>query len=179
MIPDPAPDQLEALRRLLFGIAYRMLGIVAGRRRFAVRPEARERVAHRFAEALRAEDRDGVLSLLVDDAILIADSGGYMPALSEVQPGAERIAHLLVGFERAARTQLERRGMPRLEYGVGWLNGEPAILSLFGGRLLFVTVLHLDGDRIAGLSRVMNPAKLTALGRPTVLAPGQSLDDVL
>ena len=48
-----------------------------------------------------------------------------------------------------------------------------------GGRLLFATVLHLQGDRIAGLYRVMNPTKLAGLGRPTVLAPGQAMHDLL
>ena len=150
-----------------------------GRRRFAVDPDARERVAHRFVEALRAEDRDGVLALLADDATLVADGGGRMPALGEVQQGAARIAQLLVGFERMGRVQLERRGRPPLEHEVGWLNGEPAVLTLVGGRLLFATVLHLDGERIAGLSRVLNPDKLAGLGRLTLLAPGQSIDDFL
>ena len=144
-----------------------------------VAPYAREQVARRFVEARRAEDRDGVLALLADDAILVADGGGRMPALGEVQQGAERIAQLLVGFERMGRVQLERRGALPLQYEVAWLNGEPAVLTLVAGKLLFATVLHLDGERVAGLYRVMNPAKLAALGRPTVLGPGQALHDLL
>jgi len=149
------------------------------RRRFDVAPDARERVARRFAEALRAEDPEGVLALLADDVLLVADGGGRMPALGEVQQGASRIAQLLVGFERMGRVQLERRGAPTLDYEFAWLNGEPAVLTLLAGRLLFATVLHLQGERIAGLYRVMNPAKLAALGRPTVLGPGQVLRDLL
>ena len=149
------------------------------RRRFEVAPDARERVARRFVEALRAEDRDGVLALLADDVVLVADGGGHMPALGEVQQGAARIAQLLVGFERMGRVQLERRGAPTLEYEFAWLNGEPAVLSLLAGKLLFATVLRLDGDRIAGLYRVMNPAKLAGLGRPTFLSEGEKLRDYL
>jgi RNA polymerase sigma-70 factor (ECF subfamily) len=149
------------------------------RRRFDVAPDARERVARRFIEALRAEDRDGVLALLADDAILVADGGGRMPALREMQHGAARIAPLLIGFERNGRVQLERRGTATLEYEFAWLNGEPAVLTLVAGRLLFATVLHLKGERIAGLYRVMNPAKLTGLGRPTVLGADQTLRDLL
>jgi RNA polymerase sigma-70 factor (ECF subfamily) len=149
------------------------------RRRFTVAPDARARVARRFVEALRAEDRDGVLALLADDALLVADGGGRMPALGEVQQGAERIAQLLVGFERMGRVQLERRGAPALEYEVAWLNGEPAVLSLLDGKLLFATVQRLDGERIAGLYRVMNPATLARLGDPTVLADGETLRDLL
>jgi RNA polymerase sigma-70 factor, ECF subfamily len=54
------------------------------RPRFTVAPEVRERVARRFVEALRAEDREGVLAILSDDALLVADAGGRMPALREV-----------------------------------------------------------------------------------------------
>jgi RNA polymerase sigma-70 factor, ECF subfamily len=149
------------------------------RRRAVVAPDARERVARRFVEALRAEDRDAVLALLSDDALLIADGGGRMPALGEVQQGAARIAQLLVGFERMGRVQLERRGGTALEYEVAWLNGEPAVLTLVAGKLLFATVLHLDGDRIAGLYRVMNPAKLAGLGHPTFLGEGETIRDYL
>ena len=149
------------------------------RRRFEVTPDARERVARRFVEALQAEDRDGMLALLADDAILVADGGGRLPALHEMQQGAARIAQLLIGFERMGRVQLERRGAAKQEYEVAWLNGEPAVLTLVASRLLFATVLHLQGERIAGLYRVMNPAKLAGLGRPTVLAPDQALRDLL
>jgi RNA polymerase sigma-70 factor, ECF subfamily len=148
------------------------------RRRFVVAPDVRQRVAQRFAEALRNEDREGVLALLADDALLIADGGGRMPAAG-VQRGATRVAQLLVGFERMGRVQLERRGAPRVEYEVAWLNGEPAVLSLLAGRLLFATVLQLDGERIAGLYRVMDPAKLARLGHETVLGPDQTLRDLL
>ena len=149
------------------------------RRRFDVAPDARERVAHRFVEALRAEDRDGVLALLADDALLVADGGGRVPAVGEVRQGAEHISRLLVGFERLGRELLGRGGARMPEHEVAWLNGEPAVLTLVGGRLLFATVLHLDGDRIAGLYRVMNPAKLAALGRPLALGPDQTLRDLL
>ena len=148
------------------------------RRRCTAAPGVRERVARRFIEALRAEDRDGVLALLADDALLIADGGGRMPAAG-VQRGASRVAQLLVGFERMGRVQLERRGAPRVEYEVAWLNGEPAVLSLLAGRLLFATVLQLEGEHIAGVYRVMDPAKLARLGHETVLGPDQTLRHLL
>src|SRR5215208_4429092 len=157
-----APEERAAfLLREVFGVEYdeiaRTLGksevacrqivhrakerVRGDRRRFVVAPDVRQRVAQRFAEALRNEDREGVLALLADDALLIADGGGRMPAAG-VQRGATRVAQLLVGFERMGRVQLERRGAPRVEYEVAWLNGEPAVLSLLAGRLLFATVLQ-------------------------------------
>ncbi len=195
-----APEERAAfLLREVFGVDYDEIASTLGRneaacrqivhrakqrvrhdrRRFDVAPDARERVAQRFVDALRSEDREGVLALLTDDALLVADGGGRMPALGEVQQGAERLAELLVGFERMGRVQLERRGGARMEYEVAWLNGEPAVLSLLAGRLVFATVLQLDGERIAGLYRVMNPDKLARLGRPTLLGPGQTMRDLL
>lgn len=149
------------------------------RPRFAVAPDVRERVAHQFIDALSAENQEGVLALLVDDALLVADSGGRMPALSLPQHGAARIALLLVGFERKGRLRLEDRGIATMTYEFAWLNGEPAVLSLVDGKLLFATVLHLDGERIAGLYRVMNPAKLAGLGYPTVIGKGETLRELL
>jgi hypothetical protein len=78
-----------------------------------------------------------------------------------------------------ARVQLERRGGARLEYEVVWLNGEPAVLSLVAGRLLLATVLQLEGGRISGVYRVMNPAKLARLGREPVLGTDQTWRDLL
>jgi RNA polymerase sigma-70 factor (ECF subfamily) len=147
------------------------------RRRFQAAPDARERVARRFVEALRAEDQEAVLALLADDALFVADGGGRMPAMGEVQQGAPRIARLLVGFERSARVWLERRDAARPTYGFAWLNGEPAVLTFLAGKLLYATVLHLDGERVAGLYRVMNPAKLAGLGHPLVLGPNERLLD--
>jgi RNA polymerase sigma-70 factor (ECF subfamily) len=149
------------------------------RRRFDVAPDARERLARRFVEALRAEDRETMLAVLTDDAILVADGGGRMPALAEVQEGGARLAQLLVGFERMGRVQLERHGGEALEHEFAWLNGEPAVLTLVAGKLLYATVLHLDGERIAALYRVMNPAKLARLGRSTLLGLDQTLRDLL
>jgi len=149
------------------------------RRRFDVAPDARERVARRFVEALRNEDREEVLALLADDALLVADGGGHVPAIGAVQQGAARVAQLLVGFARTGRVQLERRGGARLDDEVVWLNGEPAVLTSVAGKLLFATVLQLDGERIAAVYRVLNPTKLAALGRPTLLQPGETLRDYL
>ena len=40
------------------------------------------------------------------------------------------------------------------EYEVAWLNGDPAVLTLVSGKLLFATVLHLDGENVAGVYRL-------------------------
>jgi RNA polymerase sigma-70 factor (ECF subfamily) len=126
-------------------------------------------VARRFVAALRAGDKKGLLALMTDGALLIADGGGRVPAGTETQRGAGLVSQLLVGYERATRVLLERRDSPMPEYEVAWLNGDPAVLTLVSGKLLFATVLHLDGENVAGVYRIMNPDKLASLGRPTLL----------
>ena len=137
---------------------------------FGASPVARERVTRRFVDALRAEDREGLLALMTADAILVADGGGRVPAVAGTQRGAERVAQLLVGFERATRLHLERAGlMP--EYELAWLNGDPAVLTLTSGRLLFATVLHL---RRGGHRRRVPPVKSGEAGwSRTPDVPGQ------
>jgi RNA polymerase sigma-70 factor (ECF subfamily) len=151
---------------------------VRRRRRFQVAPDVRERLARRFVEALHAEDREGVLALLTDDALLAADGGGRVPAVAGTQRGAERVAQLLVGFERASRAEVARRRLLQPEHEVVWLNGEPAVLTMAAGKLLFATILHLEGDRIAAIYRVLNPGKLAGLGFKTFLDPDQMVGGV-
>ena len=94
--------------------------------------------------------------------------------VGEAQRGAELVSQLLVSYERATRVLLERREAPMPEYEVAWLNGDPAVLTLVSGLLLFATVLHLDGENVAGVYRIMNPDKLASLGRPMLLPRGVS-----
>lgn len=127
---------------------------------------ARERIAQRFIDALRAQDRESLMSILADDALLVADGGGRRPALADEQRGAARVAQLLIGFDRATQTYAEREGVSEVKHTVAWLNGEPAVVTLLDGKVLFATVLHLDGARISGIYRVLNPDKLLSLGWP-------------
>jgi len=144
------------------------------RPRTDVTAKAREQVARRFVEALRAGDREGLLKLMSDDTVLIADGGGRVPSGKETQRGAELVSQLLVGYERATRVLLERRDSSVPDYDVTWLNGDPAVLTTASGKLLFATVLHLDGELVAGVYRIMNPDKLASLGRPTLIPHGVS-----
>ena len=146
--------------------------------RFAA-PEEKRSLVERFVAAVAAEDRDALLALLADDAVLVTDGGGKMPAIPTIVSGAPRLAELLTGFERMARVQLERRGHPRLAHEVETINGEPTMLTLFGGRALFTTSLDVDdAGRIVAVYRVLNPDKLGHAGHPTVLPQGLSAEQV-
>jgi hypothetical protein len=111
---------------------------------------------------------------MADGVLLIADGGGRVPSGTEAQRGSEFVSQLLVSYERATRVLLERRDSAMAEYEVAWLNGDRAFLTLVSGKLLFATVLHLDGENVAGVDRIMNPDKLAGLGRPTLFPAGAS-----
>jgi hypothetical protein len=49
---------------------------------------------------------------------------------------------------------------------------------MVAGKLLFATILHLEGDRIAAIYRVLNPGKLAGLGFKTFLDPDQMVGGV-
>ena len=141
-------------------------------RRYPSDPDAKRRLLERFVSALAAEDRDGVLSLLAGDVVLVTDGGGKAPSVQAIVRGAERLAQLLVGFERAGRLQLARHGRGELTHEVTMLNGEPATLTILEGRTLFATSFETDGERIVGVYRVLNPDKLRHVGPAPFLPPG-------
>ena len=122
------------------------------RTRFRVPAETHERLLERFLAALGADDQEALLALLAEDATWTADGGGKVPATRRVVRGASRIVRLVLGFERKGR------GMVR--HDIVWLNGEPAIVTHAGNRLLFTTSAETDGERIVAFYRVLNPDKL-------------------
>jgi RNA polymerase sigma-70 factor (ECF subfamily) len=156
-----------AARQMVHRARQRVRG---GRARFTVPHETRERLIERFLAALAADDQDTLLSLVAPDATWTSDAGGNVPAVRNVLHGAERIARFALGVERKWRALLRHE--------VAWINGEPAIVSYMGERLVFTTSVETDGERLLAFYRVLNPEKLThaALhgGSPLSAAEGRS-----
>lgn len=147
-------------------------------RRFASDAEAKRGLLERFLSALASEDVNGVLALLAEDAVLVSDGGGKAPSVPAVVSGAERLAQLLVAFERSGRVQLARHGRGPLAHELTMLNGEPAALTLLEGRTLFTTSFETSGQRIVGVYRVLNPDKLQHVGPAPFLPAGASVAEV-
>jgi RNA polymerase sigma-70 factor (ECF subfamily) len=122
------------------------------RPRFPVPADAKERLLGRFLDALAADDEQEVLALLAEDATFAADGGGRVPSVRRVVRGASRVAKLLLGYERKGRGLVTHR--------IGWLNGEPAIVTYLGDRVAFTTSVDTDGERIYACYRVLDPEKL-------------------
>jgi len=138
-----------ACRQLVHRARVRVRG---ERRRFQVPAETQERLLERLLEALAAGDRESLLELVAEDATWTADGGGKVAATRRLVLGAERIVRLLLG--------LERKGRGLVSHTLTWLNGEPAIVTHAGGRLLFTTSVVTDGERFLKFYRVLNPEKL-------------------
>jgi RNA polymerase sigma-70 factor (ECF subfamily) len=123
----------------------------AERPRFSVSPEARRELLERFVHALEHEDRDALLAVVAPDATFISDGGGRVRAARRIIQGAPRIVRMLFGIKH-------KWGGCRDE--IAWLNGEPALVSYLGDRLYSTTSFDIDGDRLVGFYRVLNPEKL-------------------
>jgi len=122
------------------------------RARFAVPPEAHERILRRFLDALASDDEEGLLALLAPDATFTSDGGGKVYAARRVIVGAERIARLLLS--------LQRKGVLAAAHEIATVNGAPALLTRRDGRVVAVTTFAVDGTRIVDAYRVLNPDKL-------------------
>ncbi len=128
--------------------------VQAGRPRFEVAPERHRHLLERFMEAARAGNQAAIQALLHADARLVSDGGGKATAAIRPLSGAERIARL---FWAAYR-----RPQPEVEWRMGRVNGEPAVLRFRDSVLVSAMIAISDGERIHELMSVMNPDKLPA-----------------
>ncbi|MEL1264169.1 RNA polymerase sigma-70 factor [Pseudoxanthomonas putridarboris] len=128
--------------------------VQAARPRFEVEPERHRKLLERFMHAASRGDQTAITALLREDARLVSDGGGK--ALAVIRP--------LLGRERIARLfwAAYRRRDPAIEWRMGMVNGEPAILRYRTGKLAAVMVATTDGERIVELLNVANPDKLGA-----------------
>ena len=135
------------------------------RPRYRVTPEAKRDLLERFMRALEHEDREALLAVVAPEATFISDGGGRVRAARRIIQGAPRIVRMLLGVQR-------KWGDVRDE--ITWLNGEPALVSYRGDQLFSTTSFDVDGDRLIGFYRVLNPEKLRRLAlagaRPTSAA---------
>jgi RNA polymerase sigma-70 factor (ECF subfamily) len=103
--------------------------------------------------AFETGDIQQLLDVLAPDVVLTSDGGGVVQAGRRPVVGAGKVARYLVGG--AGKISLP------VAMEVTVFNGSPALLVRLDGEVDGVMAARLDGDRIAGLYYVRNPAKLT------------------
>ena len=114
-----------------------------------------ERVLQAFKAAADAGDMAGLVALLDPEAVYTADGGGKVTAARKLVTGAETIALLT-----ARQIELRRPDETRIIE----VNGQPALATYRGGRIVWLDTVELAGGRITAFRRLVNPDKLAHLG---------------
>lgn len=126
------------------------------RPRFDSSPRQREELLQRFLQATSHGDMDGLLSLFAQDIVLFADGGGKANAVPNPIYGATNVGRFLFG----ARKKL----LPgELAHQIAQINGQPGVISYFGGRPYSVLTINVVDGRIRNIYIVSNPDKLSRL----------------
>jgi RNA polymerase sigma-70 factor (ECF subfamily) len=129
------------------------------RPRFEASRERREQLAERFFAAVQEGDLEALEALLAEDVVLHGDGGGRVPAIARPLHGARRVARVLTNWTKQA-TRFGGAGLRPVE-----VNGQPGARMLDSeGKLIGVIALDIAGDRVQGVSSVVNPEKLHHLG---------------
>ena len=114
-----------------------------------------ERLLQAFKAAADAGDMAGLVALLDPEAVYTADGGGKVTAARKLVRGAETIALLT-----ARQIELRRPDESRIIE----VNGQPALATYRGGRLVWLDTVEVAGGRITTFRRLVNPEKLAHLG---------------
>jgi RNA polymerase sigma-70 factor (ECF subfamily) len=145
-------DKSEAACRQLVSRAKTQLK--EARPRYAVPPDTHERLLRRFADAITCQDFSVIRELLADDAELIGDGGGKVPAFAHLE-GGQRIAQLFYA------TALRHRDAVRIE--IVRMNGQWGLLRFLDGVLDSAQAIETDGERVVRIHSQRNPDKLARI----------------
>jgi len=136
-------------------IAHRARRHVARRRpRMAVSRTEQQQVVQRFLAALTTGNVQGLMDVLAPDVVMVADSGGVVPAARHPVVGRERAVALLARFAQLA---------PGTEVAPLLLNGAVAARIDPAGELDTVVTFVVEDGRISRIYAIRNPAKLGRL----------------
>lgn len=122
------------------------------RPRYAVSPEAHQRLMRRFLDAVSSGDLSGMKALMAESAVLVGDGGGIVTAFAQPMVGGERIAALLYAASLRFKQDL------RVELAM--VNGEMALLRYVHDELESVQSFETDGEHIVRVYVQRNPDKL-------------------
>jgi RNA polymerase sigma-70 factor, ECF subfamily len=120
--------------------------------------EQHQRLLAAFAAAVANGDVVALTALLRADALALSDGGGVKAAALNPIHGADKVARFFIGvFNKNAA-----RGI-RIEVRATTINGAMGLLLYQEGALDAAVSIAIDGDLIAAVYMVRNPAKLDAL----------------
>jgi RNA polymerase sigma-70 factor (ECF subfamily) len=115
--------------------------------------EQQQAILHQFLRACLDGDLDGLLSLLANDIVVYADSGGKAPAARYPISGADKVArYLLFGLGRKASEDFRFR--------VALINGQPGMILYRNGVPAILLALEMLDGQIWEIDVIANPDKL-------------------
>ncbi|QUP55233.1 RNA polymerase sigma-70 factor [Ralstonia syzygii] len=125
------------------------------RPRFDVSEDAHRRLLEAFVQAARSGQREAVRALLADDAHLVGDGGGKVPAFLHIVRDPDQITQVY--------TVLAPRMGDDVCYRAARVNGEPGLLRYVDGRLESAQSFVIENGRIVAIYVVRNPDKLARI----------------
>lgn len=108
-----------------------------------------------FVDAARSGDLDALMSMLAEDARLVADGGGKVQAALNVIHGADRIARFVIG--------VGPKGLSGTTLRFGPVNGLPGLIAYSPDGYVQTVAFEIEDHRIRTIYSMRNPDKLTHL----------------
>jgi RNA polymerase sigma-70 factor, ECF subfamily len=116
-------------------------------------PDGHARLLNAFADAVVSGDVSRLAGLLREDAIAMTDGGGRKSAALNPIFGADKVARFFIGVAgKSSGHDIRIEPMT--------INGTVGALVYMDGEIDHSLSLAIDGDRIAAIYIVRNPAKL-------------------
>ncbi len=145
----------EAACRQTFSRAKKRLA--AGEAKHRASPEEQQRLMSGFLEAVRSGNTAGLVDLLSEDVMLIADGGGKVPTAA---------THPLYGraFVEQFSINASRKFLPPVySIEMAEVNGQPAVIGRAEGRAIVVLTIEVEDGKVKTLRFMANPDKLGRL----------------
>ncbi|HYD37550.1 MAG TPA: sigma-70 family RNA polymerase sigma factor [Allosphingosinicella sp.] len=128
--------------------------IEAAKPRYKVAEAQAKRLAAAFIAAVQSDDAERLGAMLAEDAVLVSDGGGKVPAALRPLLGRDRIVKFLLGVTR----KFGRTGPADVR--LARINGQPGLVLNAGNGLTTFSLEPDEQGRIGAVYVVRNPDKL-------------------
>jgi len=116
-----------------------------------------QRLLAAFIEAARNGDLEALEAVLAEDVVALSDGGGIVLAARKPVIGRERVAQFLLGVLQKFAADVDNQPIQ--------VNGEWAFIGRRDGQPMAIWTVEIGRDGIQRFLNVMNPQKLSRIGR--------------